>query len=475
LQAGAYTKYSLTWVLFSTCAIGLVLQGMAARVGIVTGKHLAQLCRQEYSPPKWISLWIMSEISIIASDVQAVTTSAIALKILFKIPLWLGCILTALDALTFLSIHLLGEWSLLIGHCIQSLELFFVMIVAAMSVCFFWTFSMNLPDPVEALKGTFVPYLPSYGLHTAVGVVGSLILPQNYYVHSAVVLSRDVDRTSPREVREANKYLFVDAGVALGIAGLINFAVISTFAEQFFHEDCATLGLVYTPALCCARVLFILPPLPPRLTLSPYRPAPPQPASLRTPTTSTTTTASASRCPHTTVISSRRILPLPSANNGAAGFCQHIGLSDADAPLRASLGPTAGLIWALGLLASGQSSTMTITYAGQFINEGFGNFHLPLYQRISICRLVALIPAVLAALFEATHPSSMDDATQIGNIIASICVPFSILPMLKFCVSSRLMGIHAVGSATVALVLLVTAFLISMNAMLFYETLMAIE
>lgn len=75
------------------------------------------------------------------------------------------------------------------------------MIVAAMSVCFFWTFSMNLPDPVEALKGTFVPYLPSYGLHTAVGVVGSLILPQNYYVHSAVVLSRDVDRTSPREVR----------------------------------------------------------------------------------------------------------------------------------------------------------------------------------------------------------------------------------------------------------------------------------
>ena len=167
---------------------------MAARVGIVTGKHLAQLCRQEYSPPKWISLWIMSEISIIASDVQAVTTSAIALKILFKIPLWLGCILTALDALTFLSIHLLG---------IQSLELFFVMIVAAMSVCFFWTFSMNLPDPVEALKGTFIPYLPSYGLHTAVGVVGSLILPQNYYVHSAVVLSRDVDRTSPREVRQS--------------------------------------------------------------------------------------------------------------------------------------------------------------------------------------------------------------------------------------------------------------------------------
>ena len=108
MQAGAYTKYHLTWVLFGTCLIGLVLQGMAARVGIVTGKHLAQLCRQEYSAKKWIPLWIMSEISIIASDVQAVITSAIALKILFGVPLWLGCIFTACDALTFLSIHLLG-------------------------------------------------------------------------------------------------------------------------------------------------------------------------------------------------------------------------------------------------------------------------------------------------------------------------------------------------------------------------------
>ena len=146
---------------------------MAARVGIVTGKHLSQLMRQEYSATKWISLWIVSELSIIASDVQAVITSAIALKILFKLPLWLGCIITAVDALTFLSLHLLG---------IRSLESFFVAIVAVMSVCFFYTFSMNPPDPVEVATG-IVPSIPSYGLATAVGIVGSLILPQNYYVH----------------------------------------------------------------------------------------------------------------------------------------------------------------------------------------------------------------------------------------------------------------------------------------------------
>jgi natural resistance-associated macrophage protein 2 len=121
-------------------------------------------------------MWIMAEISIIASDVQAVVTSAIALKILFKLPLWIGCILTAFDALTFLSLHLLG---------IRSLEGFFVAIVCVMSVCFFWTFSLRPPDPLEVLTG-LIPSIPSYGLSTAVGVVGSLILPQNYFVHRCV-------------------------------------------------------------------------------------------------------------------------------------------------------------------------------------------------------------------------------------------------------------------------------------------------
>lgn len=199
--------------------------------------------------PKWISQWILAEISIIASDVQAVVTSAIALKILFRIPLWIGCIVTAFDALTFLSLHLLG---------IRSLEGFFVAIVAVMSVCFFWTFSLRPPDPLEVLQG-FVPSLPSYGLHTAVGLVGSLILPQNYFVHrclnlslcalppnlllsrmvacrrSAVVLSRQVDRSNPNQIREANKYMIADAAVALFVACCLNFAVISNFAELFFH------------------------------------------------------------------------------------------------------------------------------------------------------------------------------------------------------------------------------------------------
>jgi len=355
----------------------------------------------------------MSEISIIASDVQAVITSAIAFRILFNFPLWFGCVITAVDAITFLSLHLLG---------IRSLESFFVAIVAVMSICFFWTFSLRLPDPVEVLQGSLIPTIPSYGLATAVGIVGSLILPQNYYVHSAIVLTREVDRSNPVQVREANKYMLADAGVALFIAFVLNFCVISSFAELFFDKECA---LASTTSACIAD---------------------------------------SKNFHHDSHIYGECITP-----DNDAGFCQHIGLSGADAALEGALGSTAGFVWACGLLASAQSSTMTITYAGQFINDGFGEFHIPLYQRISLCRIAALIPSVLAATLEATYPSAMDDATQIGNIIASFCVPFSILPMLKFCCSTRLMGEHVMDKYQAYVIAAVATFLISLNGTLLWE------
>lgn len=173
---------------------------MSSRLGIVTGKHLAQLCKEAYGPVTVKMLWICAELSIIACDVQAVITSAIALRILFGWPLWLGSIVTGVDALTFLALDTLG---------VHSLEWFFVMLVAMMGACFFWNFSVNPPPAtgeykihqaqsnsyiqndlnvkmhlfVDVLYGTFVPTITSYGLHSAVAIVGSLVLPQNYFLH----------------------------------------------------------------------------------------------------------------------------------------------------------------------------------------------------------------------------------------------------------------------------------------------------
>lgn len=285
----------------------------------------------------------MSEISIIASDVQAVITSAIAFRILFGFPLWFGCIVTAVDAITFLSLHLLG---------IRSLESFFVAIVAVMSICFFWTFSLRLPDPVEVLQGSLIPTIPSYGLATAVGIIGSLILPQNYYVHSAIVLTREVDRSNPVQVREANKYMLADAGVALFIAFVLNFCVISSFAELFF--DKGTLSFVG-----CLLVTFSYSVI---VSLSLC-------VTVECALASTTSAciADSGAYHHDEHTYGECTTP-----DNDAGYCQHIGLSGADAALEGALGSTAGFVWACGLLASAQSSTMTITYAGQFINDGFG-------------------------------------------------------------------------------------------------------
>jgi NRAMP (natural resistance-associated macrophage protein)-like metal ion transporter len=118
-------------------------------------------------------LWITAEISIVACDIQAVICSAIAINILLGWPLWVGCIVTSIDALTFLMIDVFG---------IHKLESFFVLLVSIMAICFFWNFGVNSPIAAQVFSG-LVPLLPTYALKPAVGLIGSIILPQNFYLH----------------------------------------------------------------------------------------------------------------------------------------------------------------------------------------------------------------------------------------------------------------------------------------------------
>eukprot|EP01041_Mallomonas_annulata_P004519 gene4519-8976_t len=372
LQAGAYTKYQLTWVFFITTIIGLFLQAMGARIGIVTGKHLAELCREEYSRPRSIGLWIMSEIAIIASDIQAVVCSAIALKILFNLPLWQGCIITVIDTFTFLFLHVFG---------IRSLEFFFVFLVGVMAVCFFWNFTLNPPEAQEVFGG-MLPTIPS-----------------------AVVLSRDIDRTNP-----VKHWLSVSHSLSIWLwwAASPNSSTVSACLDMDSvkeHHD------MYG-----------------NCTLS-----------------------------------------------GQSGQCQQIGLRDADIALETVLGGTASLIWALGLLASGQSSTMTITYAGQFITEGFGGFMLPVHYRVLFCRSISIIPALIAALMESSYPTIMDELTQWGNIVTSCCVPFAVLPMLRFCSSEKIMGEHVMNIQISRGMWMVSWGLILVNLMVIWETILTFQ
>eukprot|EP01051_Picozoa_sp_SAG22_P004768 SAG22_NODE_264_length_13353_cov_34.575298_4_plen_243_part_00 len=171
LQMGAYTGTSLLWVLLSATVGGLLLQTLAARLGVVTGRDLAQTCRAQYLRWTSIGLWLTLELAIIGSDVQEIVGTAIAFNILLGLPLWVGALLTALDTATFLGLQQLG---------VRRLEAFICALIATMALCFAANLVAAAPPVAPLLHGIAVPTMPRYGgLTIAVGAVGALIMPAN--------------------------------------------------------------------------------------------------------------------------------------------------------------------------------------------------------------------------------------------------------------------------------------------------------
>ncbi|KAH9088557.1 hypothetical protein Ae201684P_017166 [Aphanomyces euteiches] len=229
LQAGAYGGYQLIWVLLFATIMGFFLQVLSARLGVVTKKNLAEMCHLMY--PRWTSyvLWFMAEVAIVGSDVQEVLGSAIALQILFKLPLWVGCLITAVDTFSFLLLHQFG---------IRKLEALFMTLVAVMLVCFCTNAIQGGTDSNEVLRG-FVPSVPSsYATTQAVGILGAVIMPYNLFLHSGLVQSRAFDRHDDRKAAQANKYFAIEGAIALAVSFLINLAVVCVFAKCFFSLDC---------------------------------------------------------------------------------------------------------------------------------------------------------------------------------------------------------------------------------------------
>merc|ERR1719161_2799137 len=198
LQNGAFTGYSLIWVLFLCTLAGLILQVLAARLASVTNLNLAQACRKYYSRKTSVTIWVMTELAIIGSDIQEVVGSAIALRTLFGWPLVVGSIVTGLDTFTFLLIHYFGK---------RILEFFIFILIMVMMVCFFVNFFFA-PSPAGDLIGGFVPTCPSYAVSQLVGTVGAVIMPHNIYLYGGLVQSRGVDRASEEHVHQGNKYNF---------------------------------------------------------------------------------------------------------------------------------------------------------------------------------------------------------------------------------------------------------------------------
>jgi len=226
LEGGARFGYSLIWVLLMSNLMAILLQTLSARLGIVTGRDLAQACRENYNKPVSFILWILCELAIAATDLAEVLGTAIGLNLLLKVPLLYGVIITGFDTILFLVIQNFG---------IRKMEAFIVMMISTIGICFGIELFLSEPAWSEITTG-FIPHLTSESLYVAIGILGATVMPHNLYLHSALVQTRDVCATDECK-KQACKWNLLDTGIALNIAFFVNAAILIVSASVFYRNN----------------------------------------------------------------------------------------------------------------------------------------------------------------------------------------------------------------------------------------------
>jgi len=222
LEGGARFGYALLWVLLMSNVMALLLQTLAARLGVVTRHDLAQACRAEYSRPVNAVLWVLAEIAIAATDLAEILGTIIALKLMFGIPMLVGCVITAFD--TFLLLYL-QRWGM------RKMEAVILALVATIGACFLIQVFMAKPD-VAGMAAGLKPSLPDGALFVAIGILGATVMPHNLYLHSALVQTRRIGADRASRATACRYYLF-DSTVALNAAFFVNAAILVLSAAVF--------------------------------------------------------------------------------------------------------------------------------------------------------------------------------------------------------------------------------------------------
>ncbi|XP_061240914.1 natural resistance-associated macrophage protein 1 isoform X1 [Bos javanicus] len=381
LQAGAVAGFKLLWVLLWATVLGLLCQRLAARLGVVTGKDLGEVCHLYYPKVPRILLWLTIELAIVGSDMQEVIGTAIAFSLLSagRIPLWGGVLITVVDTFFFLFLDNYG---------LRKLEAFFGFLITIMALTFGYEYVVAQPAQGALLQGLFLPSCPGCGqpeLLQAVGIIGAIIMPHNIYLHSSLVKSREVDRSRRADIREANMYFLIEATIALSVSFLINLFVMAVFGQAFYKQ---------------------------------------------------TNQAASNICANSSLHDYAPIFP---RNNLTVA----VDIYQGGVILGCLFGPAALYIWAVGLLAAGQSSTMTGTYAGQFVMEGFLKLRWSRFARVLLTRSCAILPTVLLAVFRDLR--DLSGLNDLLNVLQSLLLPFAVLPILTFTSMPALMQEFANG------------------------------
>ena len=376
IAGGSQFGYALLWVLLMSNIMALLLQSFSARLGIVTQLDLAQASRATYS--KFINyiLYFLAEIAIAACDLAEVLGMAIGINLLFDIPLIEGVLITVLD--TFLLLFLINKG-------IRKMEAFIIVLVMIIGVSFVFEMFFAQPELDKVLYG-LIPSMPNQAaLYIAIGIIGATVMPHNLYLHSSLVQTRKFDRT-PKGIKQAIKYNFIDSTIALNLAFFVNAAILILAAATFYKS----------------------------------------------------------------------------------GMHEVAEIQDAHKFLAPLLGTKwAPILFAVALIAAGQSSTVTGTLAGQIVMEGYLNLRIQPWVRRIITRLIAIVPAVV--VISIFGDGVTGKLLIFSQVILSLQLGFAIIPLIHFVSDkTKMKGFHIsritqIAGWTVALII------VSLNIKLVYD------
>jgi manganese transport protein len=372
IQAGAKYGYGLLWVVLLANVIAMLFQALSAKLGIVTGRNLAELCRDHFPRPVVLAMWVASEIAAMATDLAEFLGGAIGLSLLLHMPLLAGMATTAVITYGLLMCEQFG---------FRPLELVIGAIVGLICACYLIEIFIAPIDWSAALFHTVTPQLADgEALLLAVGIIGATVMPHAIYLHSGLTQAR-VPVRNDDDRRLVLRYSNREVVIALSMAGLVNMAMVMMASSAFHagHPEVAEIETAY----------------------------------------------------HT-------LTPL--------------------------LGAAAAGVFLISLVASGVSASTVGTLAGQMIMQGFVRFRIPLWLR----RLVTMLPAfaVVALGAQPTH------ALVISQVVLSIALPLPMISLIIFTSRTDVMGAFANGGLTRVIAICATALVLTLNAVLIYQSLL---
>ncbi|WP_338213811.1 Nramp family divalent metal transporter [Companilactobacillus muriivasis] len=387
IAGGAQFKYTLLSVVLISSLIAMLLQSMSAKLGIVTGKDLAQLTREKTSKTGGFILWIIAELAIMATDIAEIIGSGIAIKLLFNIPLIVGILITAADVLILLLLMKLG---------FRKIEAIVATLVTVILLVFLYEVFLAKPS----ISGIMEGYLPASSiitnksmLYLSLGIVGATVMPHDLYLGSSISQTRRVDRSNKKDVAKAIKFSTIDSNIQLFLAFIVNSLLLILGAALFYGTN-SDLG---------------------------------------------------------------RFVDLFNALSNK----QVVG---------AIASPILSMLFAIALLSSGQSSTITGTLSGQIIMEGFIRLKMPLWAQRLLTRLLSVTPVLIFAIYYHDNEAKIENLLTFSQVFLSVALPFAIIPLVIFTSDKKLMGDFKNKNWVKYSAWFATVVLIILNVYLIFQT-----